>query len=139
MTPPPASLDRRDRQLREEVRCFHAALFREVVPPELEEAYVQAHRYYGREEPGGIDLATIVARKLDVEAIELVLRRKRPALTRKLRLLLYLAEARPSHYRRLVNEADRPVRAWLSLGGAVLRTGFKYVKGRLLLRRLPGV
>ena len=139
MTPPPASLDRHDQQLREEARHFHAALFREAVPAEVEEAYVRAHRYYCRDEPAGIDLATIVARRLDVEAIELVLRRKRPVLTRKLRLLLYLAEARPAQYRRLVNEADRPVRAWLSLGGAVLRTGFKSLKGRLLLRRLPGV
>ena len=139
MTPPPAPLVQRDRQLREEARHLHAALFREEVPPEVEEGYVQAHRFFCRKEPDGIDLATIVARRLDVEAIELVLRRKRPELTRKLRLLLYLAEARPSHYRRLVNEADRPVRAWLSLGGAVLRTGFKYFKGRLLLRRLPGV
>ncbi len=135
MTLPPASENRRDRELREEARHFHAALFQEAVPPELEAAYVEAHRYYCREQPDGIAIATIVSRKLDVEAIELALRSTRPALTRKLRVLVYLAEATPSHYRRLVNEADRPVRAWLSLGGAVLRTGFKYVKGRLLVRR----
>jgi hypothetical protein len=135
MTLPPASEVRRDRELREEARRFHAALFGEEVPAELEEAYVRAHRYYCREQTDEVDIATIVARKLDVEALELVLRRKRPTLTRKLRLLLYLAEVRPSCYRRFVNEDDRPLRAWLSLGGAVLRTGFKYFKGRFLLRR----
>src|ERR1043166_2220967 len=118
----PASEIRRDRELREEARYFHAPLFREEIPAELEEGYVQAHRYYCREQADGIDLAAIVARKLDVEAIELVLRKKRQTLTRKLRLLVYLAEVRPSHYRRFVNEEDRPVRAWLALGGAVLRT-----------------
>jgi hypothetical protein len=135
MTLPPASEIRRDRELREEARHFHAALFREEIPAELEEGYVRAHDHHCRDNADAALLSTIVARRLDVEAIELVLRRTRPALTRKLRVLLYLAEARPSHYPRLVNEADRPVRAWLSLGGAMLRTGFKYVKGRLLLRR----
>ena len=139
MTLSPASEVRRERELREEARRFHAALFGEEIPPELEEGYVQAHTYYCREQPDQVDIATIVARKLDVEAIELVLRKKRPALTHKLRVLLYLAEARPSHYRRLVNESDRPVRACLALGGAVLRTAYKYIRGRLLLRRYPVV
>ena len=139
MTLPPASEVRRDRELREEARHFHAALFREEIPAELEERYVLAHRHYCREQPDEVDIATIVARKLDVEALELVLRKKRQTLTRKLRLLVYLAEVRPSHYRRFVNEEDRPVRAWLSLGGAVLRTAYKHVKGRLLVRRYPVV
>ena len=134
MTLPPASEIRRDRELREEARHLHAALFQEEIPAELEEGYVRAHDYYCQE-PDGIDITAIVARKLDVEALELVLRRKRPALTRKLRMLLYLAEARPSHSPRLVNESDRPVRGWISLCRAVLQTGFKYVQGRVLLRR----
>ena len=129
-----AGAPERECELREEARHLHAALFREHCPPELEEAYVRAHDYYCRPGPDDAAIRTIVARKLDVEAIELVLRRKRPALTRKLRLLVYLAEATPSGYRRLVNEADRPVLAWLVLGGAVFRTALKYLKGFLLLR-----
>ena len=133
--PEPEPEHQRDRELRAEARHLHAALFRESIPPELEEGYVRAHGHYCRQGPDDAAIRTIVARKLDVEAIELVLRRKRPALTRKLRLLVYLAEVRPSYYRRFVNEADRPVRAWLVLGGAVPRTAFKYLKGLVLLRR----
>src|SRR5437667_3489392 len=128
MTLPPAPEAQRDRELREEARHLHAALFQEEIPAELEEGYVRAHTLYCRPGPDDAAIRAIVERKLDVEALELVLRRKRPALTRKLRMLLYLAEARPSYYPRLVNESDRPVRGWLSLCRTVLRTGFKYVQ-----------
>jgi hypothetical protein len=134
MTPGGAGTDR-ERQLREEARHLHAALFGSSPPPDLVDDYVRVHQFYCDPGSDRINLQLMVARRLDVEALELVLRRRNPALTRKLRIVLYLAEARPFYYSRLVNHSDRRVRAWLALAGAAARTLAKRVKGRLLLRR----
>lgn len=129
----------REHELREEARYLHAALFNSAPSEDIVEEYVRAHRFYCTQDPTSIDLRAIVARKLDVEALELVLRKRHPALTRKFRILLYLAEVKPGYYPRLVNLADHPLRAWTALFFAGFRTMYKTLKGHVILRRHPVV
>lgn len=46
-----------------------------------------------------------------------------PTLADRARILVTLAEARPDYYAVLVNTRERRLRAWLSLGVALVRTG----------------
>jgi len=97
--------------------------------------YVAAHRHYGRDDPGQRAVDRMAELGLDAEALELVLRRRHPTLSRKCRILVYLAEATPEGYQRLVNTTPRPLAGWLALATAGLRTIWLYAKGTLLARR----
>jgi hypothetical protein len=74
-------------------------------------------------------------RDLNVEAVELVLRRRRPALTRKVRILLYLIESTPSGYHHFANDRDRRIGGWFALFVAGVRTIARTIQGQMILRR----
>jgi hypothetical protein len=82
-------------------------------------------------------MALIVERALDVEALELALRRREPrnSLTAKLLILLYLAEARGSHFHFFVNEERARPRAFCLLALHTLRSLYKLLKGAYLIRK----
>lgn len=127
--------DSRDAQLRAEARVLHAALFGTPPADQVLAGYVGAHDHYCTDPAGETLLRTIVARRLDAEALELVLRRRHPILSRKCRMLVYLAESTPAGYRRLVNPTSRPVAGWFALVAAGLRTAWLYAKGHALVWR----
>ena len=135
MTVPLDSEELRNSQLREEARWLFRAIFGDLPEAEVVEGYVRAHRFYCTNDKAVAFLQVIVQSRLDVEAIELVLRRRRTVLSRKCRMLVYLAEAKPSHYLRLVNTQARPVHGSMALVFAGVRTATKYLKGLWLVRR----
>lgn len=121
--------------LRAEARWLHAALLGTPCPAEVEAAYLAAHDHYCQGDQDSPLLAAIVERRLDAEAVELALRHRNPVLSRKCRILVYLLEARPDSYPRLVNPAPRRLEAWWALGWAGARTVWKRLKGEWLVRR----
>ena len=125
----------RREELEQEAAYLHHALYGTAPSGSIVEEYVRAHEDFCVETCNDVNIRAIVQRRLDVEALELSLRRQRPALTRKLRMLVYITEAKASYYGRFVNDTDRRATAWFALTVAVLRTAYKMVKGRIVLRR----
>lgn len=125
-------------QLRREAAALHRAVFGEDIPSEIADRYVEAHSVVGAGivGEGSAWTARLAEKGVDLEAIEIVLRRRQPnhVLCQKFKLLIYVAEAFPRYYTEFINERRRPVQAWTSLFMHGLRTVFKYVKGSLLLR-----
>lgn len=123
--------------LEEEARFLHASLFSNPVDRAIVERYVAAHRQLFADRVTSALVTRIVARRLDAEAIEYALRRRNAGreLTRKLQILSYLAEARAAYQDDFVNTKTRRARAIVSLAAAALRSGWKLLKGELLVRR----
>ena len=80
----------------------------------------------------------IVEEGADIEALEFALRTRWPnnILCQKLKLLIYIAEAFPEYYLDFVNEEPRRFEGFFSLALHGLRTVYKGLKGRWLLRML---
>jgi hypothetical protein len=123
------------RALRDEAQWLHQALLGRPASPAVEDAYLRCLDALPGDERDDALIACIVARRLDVEAIELALRHRLPALSRRCRALLYLVEAEPAGYRTLTRTAPARATAWLALAVAALRTPYKRAKGRWLVSR----
>jgi hypothetical protein len=120
-----------------EARYLHAALFARAPDAVVLERYVQAHRVRFAESAASTLVSRIVERRLDAEAIEYALRHRGGGrdLTRKLQILCYLAEPLTAYQDEFVNRKNRRIAAILTLAGSALRSGWKRVKGELLVRR----
>lgn len=114
-----------------EAQFLHQQLLGRAAPQGLLQAYVRAHQLHGRHvEPSC--LPQVMQRRLDVEAVELALRRRQPALARKVHWVLTLAELRS----KLHDGANvRPWRAAWALVRAALGAGWKLLKGKWLVWR----
>jgi len=123
--------------LADEARHFHASLFSRNADPSVVTRYEAAHRQAFPNEIPSAAVTRVVARRLDVEAVEFALRRRGAGrqLTRKIQVLCYLVEVRSDYFSLFLNDADARTRAWLALAGETLRTGWKLVKGEFLVRR----
>jgi hypothetical protein len=124
--------------LEAEAAALHTALFGGDVPDDIAGHYAAAHahaltRVTDAERQW---MARAVETRADLEALEIALRVLRPGhvLTRKMRLLVYLAEASPRYYCRFVNEEPRRVRAFFALIRHGARTMLKFAKGWLILK-----
>jgi hypothetical protein len=129
-----------DRQaLESEVRHFHALFFHRPLPGPVVDRYVAAnHLCFPVLDPKAREMvATIVARRLDAEAIELALRLRKGnrVLTRKIQILFYLVEVRSEYYGDFINRLPGWWRAVLRLFGAVVRTAWKGATGLYLVWR----
>src|SRR6266850_610748 len=120
-----------------EARYLHAALFSQPADPAIVERYLDAHRLLFPREPASPLMTTIVERRLDAEAIEYALRRRKAGreLTRKLQILSYLAEVRAAYEPEFLNRTARRGRAIVALAAAALRSLWKLLKGEILVRR----
>jgi hypothetical protein len=120
-----------------EARYLHAALFAQEVDPAIVGRYVDAHRRLFAGEPPSPLVETIIERRLDAEAIEYALRRRKAGreLTRKFQILCYLAEARAAYQHEFFNRKERRGGAILALVAAAMRSAWKLVKGEALARR----
>ncbi len=123
--------------LADEARALHAALFGCAPDAATIARYEAAHAQLFANEAESQAVRAIVERGLDAEAIEFALRRRGRGreLTRKLRILSYLAEARAAYFERFVNPEASRLRAWRHLAGALLRTPWKLAKGEYAIRR----
>jgi len=126
-------------QLEKEARYLHQAFFRTPPPAEVVERYVAANRLCLSDQDLSSEriISIIVARQLDAEAVELVLRLRRlnSVLTRKIQILFYLVEVRSSYYDYFVSVQQGCLHAWRRLLTGVLRTAWKFAKGTFLVRR----
>ena len=124
--------------LRKEARYLHSCFFPKDLPAEVVDRYVAANMQYCG--PSGGLMETIVARNLDAEAIELVLRSResRGVLTKKIRILFYLLEVRSEYYPAFLGRAGKNEPRFCAVMGllyGVLQTAAKYLKGAYLVRK----
>lgn len=110
--------------LAEEARYLHDSLFSRPLDEKTVERYVAANL-----KEASID--RIVEKRLDVEAVEFALRHRKPALTRKIKILCYLLEVRAEYQDDFVAARREPVWKLLwKISGA----GWKRLKGECLVR-----
>ena len=123
-------------RLRAEANHLHRALFGHDAPAEVQRQYADALQGAPLAEFPRCDLTRLMERGIDLEAIELALRRRARvnALTQRFHVLCYLVEVRPEYYPRFVNESSRFAVGWLTLGLHAARSVYKLVKGLCLLR-----
>ncbi len=81
------------------------------------------------------NVATIIKRELDVEAIEYALRSTESELTKRIHILLYLVEGQQNCFNVFVNSKRSRLRAFWQLGMSVLRAPLKLLKGKYLIWR----
>jgi hypothetical protein len=121
--------------LAEEARYLHGSLFSRPMDPQIAERYARAHLVLFADERR-TTVNRIVSRRLDVEAVEFALRRRRlcPELTRKIQILCYLVEVRADYRSSFVASRPRKVRAILALAWRIPASAWKLLKGECLVR-----
>lgn len=124
-----------------EGRKVYAALFGGEPPPVLLARFVTAARMLNSTTTQvEVDRCTrALLACSDPEALELAARitRQLPLLTRKFRLMVFLAETLPENQRYFVNQRSSFLRGLLNVAGAALRTGWKLPIGLWQLWRVP--
>jgi SAM-dependent methyltransferase len=126
--------------LEKEVKYFHRAIFKTDPPSEVIERYVAANRVCFPEADleARRTIDTILDRRLDLEAIEFVLRLRGRGgvLTKKIQILFYLIEVRSQYYRYFVNQREAFWPALAALLFSMMRTVYQLVKGSILVWRV---
>lgn len=122
-------------ELQREAEFIHRALFRRPMPPQVGERYAAAHQHFCSDPQSWQTMQTIVRKGLDLEAVEMALRRRDPGVTRKIQILLYAVEVLPDYQNDILNDRDRPVSSWFRLAWETLRSGWKGIKGRFVALR----
>ena len=125
----------RDAELLGEADQIHRALFRRPMPPLVGERYVAAHAFHCLDPDASSKIRRVLRERLDIEAVEIALRRRDPAITRKAQILLYVVETLPEYQAELWNVRDRRAAAWLILGAQTIRSAWKLLKGNIASRR----
>jgi hypothetical protein len=126
-------------ELEREVSYLHRQFFHSAPPPEVIQRYIAANRLCmpAPDESARRLISTVVSRRLDSEAIELVLRlrRRSPILTKKIQILFYLVEVRSAYYTYFLCHGSSVSRAAVELFASVTQTCWKLIKGAYLVRR----
>ena len=130
-----------DRQ--QEAIKVYRALFRGEPPALLIERYAAASAQLDQRADTA-ELALYqrwLTRVDDLEALEVACRytRRLPLLSRKLHLMVYMAETLPDYHAVFVNERTSLAGGVKALVAGALRTGTKLTKGLVLLARLRHV
>jgi hypothetical protein len=134
------------RALAAEAQALHRAVFGGSAPDLLIDSYVAAHRIVRpAAQPDGeagvrrgeASVRRAIERGLDLEALELTWRIRRPQhpLVQKTQILVYLAEALPEYQARIVGGTQRTGGALWKLCGHVVRSLAKYLQGVYLILR----
>ena len=118
---------------------MHACLFHAPLDAVTVARYEAALREMGA--AASPVVARVVARRLDAEAVEFALRRRRllgdqrRALACRMQILCYLVEVQPAYFGEFINAEKSRGRAWAALVGTTFRSVWKLVKGEYLVRR----
>ncbi len=122
-----------------EAEYFCQKLFGRIVPKDVAERYAKAwnHCFPDADPSFQAKIDLIVAHQLDVEAIEVALRYRRPdnLLTKKIKILFYLLEVRAEFLPYFVNFEHHVVRAMALLIWSLVYGPLKILKGCLLVWR----
>jgi len=118
-----------------EAEYFYQKIFSTAPPLSIKEKYREANLALIKEQSEKIKL--LVFKKADIEAIEYAWRRKSPdnSLTRKIHILIYLAETTRENFDRFYNLKTRKTQTWFMLCLYSLRATYKFLKGKILLKR----
>jgi hypothetical protein len=122
-----------------EPQRIYTAIFNRPIPPIVEAHFLAACERLQRDvPPAELDAChRAVSAAADLEALEVAARyaRKLPLLTRKFRLMAFLAETLPENQPFFIQQKNGLAGAlWLGATGS-LRTAFKLAKGLWLLRQ----
>ncbi len=124
-----------------EGRKIYAALFGREIPPVVLDRFVAASKQLNALTPQGeVDRCThAILACGDLEALELAARytHRLPLLTRKFRLMAYLAETLPENQPFFINRRSSFIGGALSVAWAALHTAWKMAAGLWLLRSVP--
>jgi hypothetical protein len=127
----------------EEAVRVYRALFRGEPSPALLERYLAASEEMDRRaDPGErATCARWLARVDDVEALEVACRytRRLPLLSRKVHLMVYMAETLPDYQGEFVSERTSLGAGVTALVVGAFRTALKLAKGLVLIARLRHV
>jgi hypothetical protein len=124
-----------------ESQRIYQALFDRPIPPIVAERFAGGSaRLEASASPDELErYRAVVASGLDLEAVELAARytRRLPLLTRKFRLMAYLAETAPENQPLFISHRDNLPGAFLRVAFMTLRTVWLMPKGLAQLRRVP--
>lgn len=125
-----------EQRLLMEAKHLHRALLGGEAPEEVRRQYARALQGAALAGFPRCDLTGLIERGVDVEALELALRRvaRVNALTQRLHVLCYLVEIRAESFPLFVNERSSLLGGWFALGWHTVRSFCKLIKGRWLMR-----
>jgi hypothetical protein len=126
--------------LKAEGEWMHLSIFGCPIPEPVLKHYIEAHSFY-LTLPDATQvrwLAEALRLKLDVEALEIILRfsHQDHLLVRKIKILVHIAEAFEAYRFRFINEQPQRMKAFILLTYHGVRTAWKFCKGKFLCRRL---
>jgi NADH dehydrogenase len=126
-------------QIQDEARYLFSFLFKSEAPKTLLQCYQDAHITFPESKYNlVVNMQYIVKHKIDVEALECVLRKKSQILTQKLLLVIYLAEMEFTLSSNFENsQKNKIMLAYFILAVQVIRSVYKKCKGRFVLWMHP--
>lgn len=121
--------------LLEEAEYFYKKIFSAPIPLHIEEKYIAAN--LAKLPQHDERIRTLILKKADIEAVELAWRFKAPRniLTKKIHILIYLAETNPANFPLFFNTKKRRLVSFILLSGHFIRSAGKLLKGKFLLGR----
>lgn len=118
-----------------EAEAFFKILFSMKPSTKLVKRYIEAHQALASQGMYDKKVKYILENQLDVEALELVLRTRKSVLTKKLFIIIALAEADPIFSKLIINQKECRSYAFIVLGYHMVRSLYKRAKGHLILWR----
>jgi hypothetical protein len=128
---------------KDEADRIYRAIFRTPISSKVKDRYYRAvGSVLSDFSPEENRVFTEILRSVsDLEALELAARRqnKMPLLISRFRLMVHLAESLPANQSVFINSTGRRISGYISLAFGGVRTLYKHMKGRILLRRAGDV
>lgn len=126
---------------RQECRRLCTALLGRLPSPDLEASFLRAYDLLPELASTEPSVRRLLASTIDLEAVEIAWRSRwsRNPLTQRFQVLSYLAEVRSANGSFQGSAGTGPWRGLLILGGHLLRTFVKRLRGRMLLGRAGDV
>jgi hypothetical protein len=125
-----------EQELQEEAIFIYKKFFCQEPDTTLIEWYIRANLHF--KIPPSALLKDIIQRDRDLEAAELVFRRKNPhnILTRKIHIIIYLAETDPKNYQTFINTNKKSfLTASTILFFSAIQSVYKLLKGLIFYRK----
>jgi len=122
--------------LEKEVIYLYKKIFGEFPPQIIIKEYIKANNLLLSEQER-LKIKEIILKKADIEAIEIAsrIKFKNNLLTKKIHILMYLAETIPQNFETFISVKNRRIFSVIDLTYNFVRSIYKYVKGMILLKR----
>jgi hypothetical protein len=120
-----------------EAEKIYRSLFGRAIPDKLRLRFIEASNLDRPTHLSDLDrYYEIIDGVRDLEALEIACRytQRLPLLSRRFRIMVFLAETLPENRGYFINDHKSLVRGVRALAAGAIRTGGKLVKGMLLLR-----